>query len=814
MSTEKPGWMRRWLRRVVRFAALVVLLVLAAVPVLIWSGAADAYLRRATIHRLEAMTGGKVEAREFSMHWWGLRATVKGLVIHGREPAGTEPLLSLDELQLDLKVESMWGRRISVENAVLRAPHVHIRVEKNGLSNVPSPVRPRTAQKSPVQELFALHIGAIQVTDGWILYNDVGLPLAIEGGDLTIGLNASGGPDNTIYSGAVQWQNLNLTAQRYFPVPASVSLRFTLARDRFSVEQVLACFAGSQLDAQAEMSDFADPHWKFRYRGWLRLEDVRHVLRKPMTPEGRVDFRGEGTFAGGQVHVRGDYSAGEIAMRYPLFSASGMSSRGSYILDNRGVEVPDFRAQALQGTVTGRVSLLFKGAAFRAETHTRGASLGEALDALNQPAFPVAALGWDGVVSADTVQTWAADFKQFDIGGEAHWTQPETPAAGRLPTAGDFRFRYLHELRTLQASSGEITTPSSRITFSGRLAANNSALDTHFETGDLHAWNTFYHAIERFASSGKAHAMDIAGSARWDGDITGPLQGPTFAGHARGERVRYGPLDADLVEGDLSYSPARLAFTHGRVRRGATSAEVEASLELSGWSFRPQNEWTADANLTQSSVEDLQILLHSSYPLSGTLTGQFHGRGTRAEPGVTGLFDLADGHAGGLAFNRLRGQLNWGSEEIRVSNAELRVQARGGAAQSAGVITGAAGYRFSDGRVSLDLVGAGFPLERFNEIQSARLPIGGSLSFRVQAQGPLTAPQGEGSFRVVDLRAARQVIGSFEGKLSSDGNEVQLQLGSAMNTGKVTGMFRAGLHGDLPLSGKLTLSGMDLDPFV
>jgi len=37
------------------------------------------------------MTGGKVELRALSIQWLAMRATIKGLVIHGKEHAGTEP---------------------------------------------------------------------------------------------------------------------------------------------------------------------------------------------------------------------------------------------------------------------------------------------------------------------------------------------------------------------------------------------------------------------------------------------------------------------------------------------------------------------------------------------------------------------------------------------------------------------------------------------------------------------------------------------------------------------------------------------------
>ena len=71
-----------------------VLAVLGILSVIVFfgSGAGNPLLSRLLIHRLEVATGGKAELRGLSIQWLSLRATLQGLVIHGREPVGTEAL--------------------------------------------------------------------------------------------------------------------------------------------------------------------------------------------------------------------------------------------------------------------------------------------------------------------------------------------------------------------------------------------------------------------------------------------------------------------------------------------------------------------------------------------------------------------------------------------------------------------------------------------------------------------------------------------------------------------------------------------------
>ncbi len=88
------------------------------------------------------------------------------------------------------------------------------------------------------------------------------------------------------------------------------------------------------------------------------------------------------------------------------------------------------------------------------------------------------------------------------------------------------------------------------------------------------------------------------------------------------------------------------------------------------------------------------------------------------------------------------------------------------------------------------------------------------MTFRMRANGPLKAPLGEGTFRVVDLRIGQVVVGSFKGNLTSDGRTAHLELGSAMSTGEISGGYTLGLADPYPMSGKVSIKNIDLDPFL
>ena len=779
------------------------------------SGAGNPLLSRLITRRLESMTGGKVELRGLSVQWLAMHATLKGLVIHGKEPKSSEPLFFAEEVQAGLRIDSFWGRKVSLDELLVQKPHVHVRVEKDGSTNVPAPPHPSSANKPVRDTLFELHIRRLLLEDGWILYNDVKTPLAVRGGDLKLSLDAGGTLEHPLYLGNLDWHTVQFASKRYGPLPVSVSAKFTLWRDGFAIEQGVLTAGRSHLDAQAEMNNFAKPEWSFRYRGWVDLLDIRETLREPMVPTGRVDLRGEGQFAGGQFKGSGSYSGQNIALPYDDFHATGLTSRGSFRIDNHGLEIPDFFAGAFGGSVTGRVTLRFDGLQFRADTRVRNVRLAGVLPAIEHHGFPIDELHWDAMMTADTVETWSGPFQHFEISVTTVWDAPEHVADRHQPVTAAWKFRYRYDPNILAIDSGEFETPSSRGNIDGVLAPNRSTLSLKFETGALETYKDFIDALGGVKPGSREAAKPISGSVRWDGKILGPSDGRTFQGHVRGERMRYDGVFLNSLDGDLTYSPRELSLAHGHARHGEMGTDIEGSLSLTDWSFLPENQWTADVNFEKVPVEGMEQLIGWTYPVSGLLTGQFHGRGTRAEPSVTGLFDLADGKVYGLSFNRLRGQLNLLPDEVRVANAELRFFPPGKENErGAGIITGSAGYRYADQTISADLVGAALPLENFEKLQSAHLPVGGQVSFKLRANGPVKAPLGEGTIRVVDLRVGQEVIGSFDGNLTSDGRTAHLELGSAMTTGEISGGYTLGLADPYPLSGKISIKNIDLDPFL
>ena len=792
--------------------ALVVAAALAvglALLYVIGSGLADRWARRAIIGQLEETTGARIELGNFHFAWRFFTARFDGLTLHGREPAGTPPLFHADHLQVDIRVESFWGRRISLGNVEMSHFSAHVRVEPDGSTNIPGPKAQEIPGKPPIQNLFDLKIARLRLDDGELLWNDTRVPLAAEGGHFEFAMNYASDAGRPVYLGQISWQQFEVAARRYIPFKSDFTAKFSLRPDSFSLTQLQWKSPHAEIDAQASLSSFLQPEWTFRYRGQLDFEDIRSILRKPSMPSGHVGFTGEGRYAKRQVSVSGRYTADQIVMKYPWFHPGIISAHGSYHADQNAFDAPDLEALVLGGSVTSHLHVNIPKQEFRAETKARGLDLHQALAAEDHPEFPIVPLHWGSRIDVDATTTWVADFKHVDSRGVMLWTPPSTPAPAQIPASGRFEYHYEMDRQQVDLAPGEIITPSSHIVFRGPLSMIDSSLDATVDTEDLTVWDDFINGIR----GADAEPQTIGGRFHWQGRLTGRLDHPTFTGHIKGDQAQYGALYWDELESDLTYSEDQLHLIRGCARRGRSSAELELALELDNWNFSPDGNWSFDVSLSGADTDDLQKVFGTSYPAHGLLNGEFHGKGTRAAPEFSGLFDLSDVTAGSWRFDRARGELLMRDGNVRISNAEVHLPARAAGAP-AGLLTGNLDYHSNTGEVSFDFTGAAIPLESIERIQTGRLPVAGELNLQVRGQGPLRAPELHATLRLIDLKLGGDVVGSFDGKVDSDGHHLTATIDSAMAAGRLSGKMDLTLEGDYPVTAEATAEQIDFDPFL
>ncbi|MGC1186243.1 MAG: translocation/assembly module TamB domain-containing protein [Candidatus Acidiferrales bacterium] len=817
---KRLGRFRRFIgRAVVALAALVVVLALIA-GILIWSGAADRWARGAVVSALEKRTGGRVELADIHIEWFHLRATLEDLTLHGKESAASPPLFHADRIVVGVRGDALLHRALELSALEIDRPSIHVLVAKDGSTNLPSP-----ASKNPPspwrQRLFELAISTIRLNNGEFFYNDARTPLEFRAEDFHLALDYATPSGQRIYIGDLEWKRAEFQERRLIPFPSDLTARFTLTEPGFHLTQLVLQLPHSSLDAQGDLESFAPPVLNFRYRGHLDLQDVRDVFHAPTAPTGLVDFSGQGNFAPpttksgrstSQWSVAGHYDAEQIAISHLWFHERGISSRGDYQAGPAGLDVHDLEVAVLGGHFAGRLHMDYTGPRFRLDSTGGGVDYAETVKAVEHPGFPLAPLRWASTISVTSTATWTGGFRDLEARGVAQFTPPAAPGAVEIPMAARLDFDYVVEPQIVRIGPSQITTPTSTVALQGVIGKHGSNLNLTLDTTRLADWDDF---INRLRGS-DAEPEPIGGQVHWDGTITGPIGSPTFTGSVRAQQVRYGSLEWDEFAGAMTYSPSGFSMLHTVASRGRSTAQLDLTLALHNWTFEPSSAFTLDASVAGADTGDVQQIFGWSYPVQGTLTGEFHGRGTRADPQLTGLFDVTDLEGWGWRLTRARGEVAVHGSTVAISNAEFHLPAAAGAPASAptGLLTGGFSYDTVNRTVSFDVTGAAIALDTIPRVQTPKLSVGGQLSFQLSGHGPLAAPTAEGTLRVVDLRLGGDTIGSFEGRVTGNGRTVALQVSSAMSTGHLDGQLEVTLAGDDPVQGQMTFSQIDLDPFL
>ena len=130
---------------------------------------------------LENSTGGRVEVRGVRFYLWHLRVEVDGLVIHGTEGPGEAPYLTAEKIEVRVGISSFFshatgaGLRSHVGLKLLRVerPQIHLMVDKDGKTNVPTPKHSTTSKEPVADRLLDLRAREVDLVDGVALVETI-----------------------------------------------------------------------------------------------------------------------------------------------------------------------------------------------------------------------------------------------------------------------------------------------------------------------------------------------------------------------------------------------------------------------------------------------------------------------------------------------------------------------------------------------------------------------------------------------------------------------------------------------------------------
>jgi AsmA family len=176
MKWKKP------LRWVAIILDIVIVLAMAGGYVVMKSSWFHQYVLAKIIEEGQAATGGRLDVQNWNIHLSPLRAHLYGVVVHGKEPSSTKPLLEIQELTVGVSARSLLHRKLQLTELVIKRPVVNVLVAKNGENNIPEPPPSKTSSNTTV---WNLAVGHTLLSNGEVYYNDKQIQLDADLYELT-----------------------------------------------------------------------------------------------------------------------------------------------------------------------------------------------------------------------------------------------------------------------------------------------------------------------------------------------------------------------------------------------------------------------------------------------------------------------------------------------------------------------------------------------------------------------------------------------------------------------------------------------------
>ena len=212
---------------------------LAVVVSLAWylrSPSFEGFVRGKLIAALEDATGGRVEMAAFHWNLSQLAFEADGLTIHGLEPHGESPYAHVDRALVRLHIISLLERQVSLEQVELWAPAIHIIVNPDGSTNAPEPKVKPDHPKTPVQQLFDLAIGRVDVHDGMLLLNQHKIALDFSVNQVVAAMTYDRLARR--YDGSVQVGKMDAKYQDFRDLAARGELQFSLWHNQVEIKSL------------------------------------------------------------------------------------------------------------------------------------------------------------------------------------------------------------------------------------------------------------------------------------------------------------------------------------------------------------------------------------------------------------------------------------------------------------------------------------------------------------------------------------------------------------------------------------------------
>ena len=703
----------------VGLAALVAIIVTAALVVARTAWFQN-FAKEKIVAATEDATGGRVEIGSFHFDLARLRAVATDFVVHGNEPPGATPYLSVRRAEVDARLLASPKKIFDFTYLGLDGPQANILVYADGRTNVPTPKTKSSSHKTPLETVVDLAIDRAELNSGLLTLNSRKQPLAIRANNLRVELAYD--TRNQGYQGRISLEPLYVASGRNTPVNFAINLPLILERDRIDFHNATISTARSEILIDGSLYDLRDPQTSAHVTGHIALADLTDAANLPLRLDARntpsvLNLEANARVGGNAIQVSGF----RLGLGHSNLEASGklkdragnssLAFRGSLALGELGrlanVSARPDGSLRLSGTArmdaannyevngdiagqglsveqgSNRVSNINLRSGVHVDPHLVDVN-GFVLDASGTEIVADASLEdfarfrVDGHLRNMDIAGTARSFGQnlpyngtvqgpISVEGDLKAQDTKAIAAqarlsiipGRhgIPVSGRLNADYQGSTDNIDVHESYIALPNTRLTLSGSLGTH---MDISLTSRDLHD------LLAAAPSSGPPVSID-GGPLKLTAVIAGKLSSPDINGHLGVNRFRVEDRQFDALAMDVKAARTGVNLTNGTLSRGRMQTSFQGSVGLSDWKPTPTQPLMVRASVKDGDLADVMALVgQPNTGYSGMLTADANVTGTVGNPRGSARLHIADGAIKDQPFDNIDGQINMADQLVTI----------------------------------------------------------------------------------------------------------------------------------------------------
>jgi translocation and assembly module TamB len=762
------------------------------------------WARQNIVAKLEQSLGTAVQIKRFELGLSPLTADLYGIVVRGNEPNQVSPLLRVQHLRVQLRWRPLLRKQVQIDEVLLEQPELFVQADANGHTNLPTPPAARSSSGLHVAISYA------RLRDGSVIYNDLAIPLSADVYGLQATL-ASLPFEHDAYQAELRYDHGRVSAKDFRALEHSLFVRAMITPSQCRVEEMKVAALRSQIQAEGAIDNYNQPRFSGNYRATIAGEDLGFVFRSTGMPAGSATLEGTLHYASlpknadflDAVASDGTFRSEEFVLKNTGTAVPVQKLDGRYTLRNSELQLSGLKADVLGGNLlsaSDTINLKTNSGALQAQL--RNVSLPHAGRMLDR-SRRLPTIASKGRAQAQV--NWQNGFKNVLVQVKAQFSsQGVSRKPEDIPLDGTVDASY--DLRTDQATirNSALRVGASELDASGTIA-KQSRLNVRFATTNLHELIAL--ASEQGAEELVARTKldQLRGRASFQGTISGAVRRPQIEGRLTAADLVFEGSQWKLLQANLKVD-SRLAQVSDSLLQGDQGRlQIAGAIPLADWKPDSAAPFSTDVKTQQLSIEAVQKLARTAYPIQGLLNANIHVEGSLAQPKGTAHLDVARGVIYGEAVNALKVDAQADAKSIHAS-----AQAQSTAGSTNAEVTyepGARRYEMNGEVQNLTPSKLGVATNKLSDIQ-------GAISAKFSGSGTLDEPQLKATLQSPSLAIRGEAVKNIQAQVTLQNQKAQFELSSLVAGNSIAAKGNVALTGSYPATINVDTGSVNLGPLL